>query len=62
MESEKTLSPAEVRDLKEFVETVLEACERDTDLAIEVEGLALTAAEILGMLDTPAAEDEDDEV
>jgi hypothetical protein len=58
MDEINRLTDAELRDLREFVETVLTICERDSDLAVEIEALALTAAEILGVLE----EDEDDEV
>jgi hypothetical protein len=45
-------------DLREFVETVLTLCDRDRDLAVEVEQLALTAAEILGILEPEEGDDE----
>lgn len=49
---------AEIEDLMEFVQTVLTLCDGDPDLAIELEALALTAGEILGMFEK---EDEDEE-
>jgi hypothetical protein len=49
---------AEIMDLREFVETVLTLCDRDRDLAVEVEQLALTAAEILGILEPEEGDDE----
>jgi hypothetical protein len=58
MEESNKLTDAELRDLREFVETILTLCESDPDLAVEVEALALTAAEILGVLE----DEEDDEV
>ena len=49
---------AEIMDLREFVETVLTLCDRDRDLAVEVEQLALTAAKILGILEPEEGDDE----
>ncbi len=57
MPDNTVLTPAEVRDLKEFVQLIMTICDRDRDLAVEVEGLTLTAAEILGMME-PEDEDE----
>lgn len=48
---------AEIADLRELVETIMTLCDRDRDLAVEVEQLVLTAAEILGILEP----EEDDE-
>jgi hypothetical protein len=58
MPDNTVLTPPEVKDLKEFIQTVMTICDRDPALAIEIEGLALTAAEILGMLDGEEDEDE----
>lgn len=49
---------AEISDLRELVETIMTLCDRDRDLEIEVGPLALTAAEILGILEPEDGEDE----
>lgn len=57
-EDPNKFTDAEISDLRELVETILTLCDRDRDLEIEVGDLALTAAEILGILEPEDGEDE----